>query len=337
MYIEISFFGFSASRKRSCARDQRRHVVLDRTGDEDDPLLQQARIDVVGALAAVGLLDHHRHELHVGVDGVFHGLPSAGRCRQAHCTATRRRSADPPTANPSVAGHRYGMPARLRKGSAAGRRASGGADEPVFRRPRLHAVPRASRLVGDVRPARAGSRRPSPRRSARAARRARPGSCGSSRDRLLLARELAHLRGQGALHLLVGDLDLVALADLRQHQAEADAALGDLAVVARAPPPRSCPRPRRSARRWPARSTSGARSFSNSCSTMRRRQIEACASRRAGRAAGASPCWRVAWAYCAWICCAHRVAQRCRATRGRAARRARRRSRPRRRRRPPSP
>ena len=73
--MEISFFGFSASRNSSCAQIERRHVVLDRPGDEDDALLQQPRIDVVGALAAVGLLDDHRHEqVHIGVDRVSHGL-----------------------------------------------------------------------------------------------------------------------------------------------------------------------------------------------------------------------------------------------------------------------
>ncbi len=39
-------------------------VVVDRRADEDDAVLQQARKDVVGAFAAVGLLDHHRDELH---------------------------------------------------------------------------------------------------------------------------------------------------------------------------------------------------------------------------------------------------------------------------------
>src|SRR5260370_12845964 len=36
---------------------------MHRADQKDDPLLQQARIDVVGALAAVGLLDHHRHQV----------------------------------------------------------------------------------------------------------------------------------------------------------------------------------------------------------------------------------------------------------------------------------
>src|SRR6185295_8687283 len=36
-----------------------------RPDQEHDPLFQQARIDVVGALAAAGLLDDHRHEAEV--------------------------------------------------------------------------------------------------------------------------------------------------------------------------------------------------------------------------------------------------------------------------------
>src|SRR5437870_8600863 len=44
--------------------DEVRHRVLDGVPDEDDPLLEEAREDVVGALAAPGLLDDHRHEIH---------------------------------------------------------------------------------------------------------------------------------------------------------------------------------------------------------------------------------------------------------------------------------
>ena len=54
---------------------QRRHAVFDRTGHEDDALFQQPRENVVGAFAAVGLLDHHRDEVHVGFNGIAHGSP----------------------------------------------------------------------------------------------------------------------------------------------------------------------------------------------------------------------------------------------------------------------
>ena len=43
--------------------NQARHRIVHRADQKDDPLLQQARIDVVGAFAAVGLLDHHRHQI----------------------------------------------------------------------------------------------------------------------------------------------------------------------------------------------------------------------------------------------------------------------------------
>ena len=42
--------------------DQRGHMVLDRAGDEDDPLAQQPRVNVEAALAAVRLLDDDRNE-----------------------------------------------------------------------------------------------------------------------------------------------------------------------------------------------------------------------------------------------------------------------------------
>src|SRR5690606_22763320 len=50
-------------------------------------------------------------------------------------------------------------------------------------------------------------------------------------DRPLLSRKLAHLGGERTLKLLLGDLDLLLLADARDDETEADASLGDLAVV----------------------------------------------------------------------------------------------------------
>src|SRR5690606_11019943 len=53
--------------------DQRTDHIIDRPGNEDDPLLQQARIDIVGTLATVGLLDHHGYErVHVDVQRIAH-------------------------------------------------------------------------------------------------------------------------------------------------------------------------------------------------------------------------------------------------------------------------
>ena len=56
--------------------DQRADLVVDRAGEEDDPLLQQAGIDVESALAAGGLLHHHRHQVvAIDLDGIaiLHG------------------------------------------------------------------------------------------------------------------------------------------------------------------------------------------------------------------------------------------------------------------------
>ena len=61
--MKMSFFGFSDSRKSNWAVIERGHVVLDRAGDEDDPLAQQPRVDVEAAFAPVGLLDDDRDEL----------------------------------------------------------------------------------------------------------------------------------------------------------------------------------------------------------------------------------------------------------------------------------
>ena len=53
--------------------DEGGHAILDRAGDEDDPLLEKPRIDVVGPFPAVGLLDHHGNEvLHVSFLRVAH-------------------------------------------------------------------------------------------------------------------------------------------------------------------------------------------------------------------------------------------------------------------------
>ncbi len=49
------------------------HVVVDRADDEDHALLEQARIDVISALAARGLLDDDRNQIQCTLvhDSVF--------------------------------------------------------------------------------------------------------------------------------------------------------------------------------------------------------------------------------------------------------------------------
>ena len=59
--------GFSDFEEQELGADQRADLVEHRAGEEDDPLLQQAGEDIVGALAPGGLLDHHRNQV-VGID-----------------------------------------------------------------------------------------------------------------------------------------------------------------------------------------------------------------------------------------------------------------------------
>src|SRR5690606_38394097 len=51
--------------------DHVRHVVVDGADEEDHPLLEQARVDVVGPFATAGLLDHHGNEVQ-GCFGLVH-------------------------------------------------------------------------------------------------------------------------------------------------------------------------------------------------------------------------------------------------------------------------
>src|SRR5712692_1688425 len=57
--VLLRVFGLQEQQLR---RHQVGHVVVYARADKDDVVLQQARIDVVGALAAVGLLDHHGYQ-----------------------------------------------------------------------------------------------------------------------------------------------------------------------------------------------------------------------------------------------------------------------------------
>ena len=54
--------GFSRLQEQQLGADQRADLVVNRAGQEDDPLLQQPGIDVESPLAPGGLLDHHRHQ-----------------------------------------------------------------------------------------------------------------------------------------------------------------------------------------------------------------------------------------------------------------------------------
>jgi hypothetical protein len=51
---------------KELGHDQVGHLVVDRAAEEDDPLVEQTRVDVELALTARGALDHHRDERHGG-------------------------------------------------------------------------------------------------------------------------------------------------------------------------------------------------------------------------------------------------------------------------------
>ena len=62
MYSEISRLRILGGQEQHLGDDQVGHVVVNGRAQENNVLLQQARIDVEGAFASRRLLDHHRHE-----------------------------------------------------------------------------------------------------------------------------------------------------------------------------------------------------------------------------------------------------------------------------------
>jgi len=48
--------------------DQVRHLVVDGRTKKDNALLEEQRIDVIGALAAAGRLDYHRNDISTGLN-----------------------------------------------------------------------------------------------------------------------------------------------------------------------------------------------------------------------------------------------------------------------------
>src|SRR5215212_6644708 len=70
-------------------------MVLDRAGDEDDPLAQQPRKDVEAALAPVGLLDDDWDELRSDILVVDHGGEILAVCWQPTSGGSRQGSSGP--------------------------------------------------------------------------------------------------------------------------------------------------------------------------------------------------------------------------------------------------
>jgi len=70
--MAISFFRILRFEEQELRDDQCCHAVLDRTGNEDDALFQKTREYIESTLATIGLLDHHRDQIHVRVDRIAH-------------------------------------------------------------------------------------------------------------------------------------------------------------------------------------------------------------------------------------------------------------------------
>ena len=111
----MSLSGSSDSRKRSWAQTRLATRVVDRGAEEDDALLQQAGVEVVGALAPVRRLDHRRHQVVAGPHPVLshahhRGLLSVLGLGRPPVARRRRPPAAPVALGSSV--HRLARPAR---------------------------------------------------------------------------------------------------------------------------------------------------------------------------------------------------------------------------------
>ena len=62
----MSFFGIVHLQEQQLGDDDVGHHVVHGRAEEHDAVHQQPRVDVVAALAAAGLLDHHRDQKVVG-------------------------------------------------------------------------------------------------------------------------------------------------------------------------------------------------------------------------------------------------------------------------------
>ena len=59
MNVFVRILGFQ---KKELSCDQVCHVVIDWSSHKDDVIFQESRIDVVRALASIGLFDHHWYQ-----------------------------------------------------------------------------------------------------------------------------------------------------------------------------------------------------------------------------------------------------------------------------------
>ena len=75
-------------------------LVVDRRAEEDDPLVEQARVDVEGALAAARLLDDHRNQWHSRLHPSLQGYDRL--CHSSLCRDTQASGGAPASATSST-------------------------------------------------------------------------------------------------------------------------------------------------------------------------------------------------------------------------------------------
>lgn len=85
--VDVGFgvFGFQ---KQQLGDDEVGDVVLDLSCEEEDALLEEAAVDIVGAFAAGGLLDYHRDKVGHGEFQFFSVFVFSVRCECADDTGT---------------------------------------------------------------------------------------------------------------------------------------------------------------------------------------------------------------------------------------------------------
>ncbi len=74
VHVDLFLRVFCLEKEKLCA-NQHRHSVFNRSVHEDDALLEKARENIIGPFATVGLLNHHRDEVHDGFDRISHYGP----------------------------------------------------------------------------------------------------------------------------------------------------------------------------------------------------------------------------------------------------------------------
>ena len=193
--------------------DQVRDLVVDRRAEEDDPLVEQAGVDVERALPARGLLDDHRYEWAHGPR--FVSLRAVGFLSSRRCRAATRASL---------------ATAARRPGSPADRAGDSGLRRRLRARPRLGRPQRLARLGlldGDRLRALGEQRRPpGARRGRRLSASRRPAERSRSSSFFGLTPSRSAACSSASRTSLLGRLDLLGLDDRGEHGLALERLLG---------------------------------------------------------------------------------------------------------------